>query len=191
MYDYEITVDHCPQCLMPIEPNADRCSACDSAIRRTPKNLASATLPELNKHIIAYSNLAKEHPESKLANAQMGMCFAKLRQYDKALTFLDKATEDNWEDDGAWFMTAVCLLRGKKPFLAQRADINKAIDCLNTANQINPSALNYLLLGFIKEDYFERKYLNVSPSSAEEYANAEELGATDEDKSTLASLLGL
>ena len=190
MYDYEITVDQCPQCHRPVGPNDETCGS-GHPIRRTPRNIASAGIPELNKYIIAYGNLAKEHPESKLANAQMGMCFAKLKQYDKALTFLDKATEDNWEDDGAWFMTAVCLLRGKKPFLAQRQDINKAIDCLNTANQINPSSLNYVLLGFIKEDYFERKYLNVSPSAAEEYAKASEYGNIDDDKSTLASLLGL
>jgi hypothetical protein len=48
-----------------------------------------------------------------------------------------------------------------------------------------------VLLGFIKEDYFERKYLNVSPSAAEEYAKASEYGNIADDKSTLASLLGL
>lgn len=188
MYDYEITVDKCPSCHMNIEPGEDHCKA-GHPIRRTPKNLATANLPEINKYIIAYGNLAKEHPESKLANAQMGMCYVKLKQYDKALAFLDKATDDNWEDDGAWFMTAVCLLRGKKPFVAQRADINKAIDCLNTAIQINPAPMYYLLLGYIKQDYFERKFLSISPSADEDYDKADELGVTDEDKAALEALL--
>ena len=173
---------------MPIEPGDTHCRA-GHPQPKPAMEVVKMSFVEVNKHIKAYDTLAQEHPESQIANDQLGMCYIKLGQYDKALPFLEKATVDNWEDGDSWFMTAVCLLRGKKPFVATRADINKAVDCLKTANKIEPTAFNYLLLGYIKTDYFDRKYLNVSPSSEDEYAKAESLGATQEDFDQLMNLL--
>ena len=90
-----------------------------------------------------------------------------------------------------YFMTAVALMRGKKPFLAQRADSNKAVSYLETACELEEKPIYRQMLGYIKQDYFDRKYLNVSPSTDEEYARAEELGLNDDDINTLVSLLNI
>ena len=86
---------------------------------------------------------------------------------------------------------AVCHLRGKKPFQCQRSDIDAAIKYVNAANSLQPNAMNHLLLSYIKQDYFERKYLQVSPSWRDELEAAESYGANEDTVKELCAALNV
>lgn len=181
----------CPHCDHPLEKDAKQCPQCHQPVVLTIGNSSSLTAPQINKMAGAYKKALTTNPDNEQANSQIGMCYVALKLYDKALPFLEKAIDDNVDNPDTYCMAAICLLRGKKPFVATRPDINKMVDYLNAANMLEPRGIYYHLLGYIKEDYFERKFLNVSPTSAEEYAMAEQLGVGDDEMATLKSMLNL
>ena len=184
------TVFLCPCCDKALEPGTKVCPQCNQPVTVSSSTLATMEMPIVNKYLKGFNKVLATDPENQEVNGYAAMCFLKMKLYDKAMPLFDKAIDSNYDSAEPYFMAAICLLRGKKPFLAQRADINKAIEYLNAANMIEPRGIQYQLLGYIKEDYFERKYLNVSPTSAEEYSQAQQLGLSDADVATLNSLLG-
>lgn len=62
---------------------------------------------------------------------------------------------------------------------------------MDAANEINPQPVHYYFLAYIKYDYFERKYLNTSPTYTELLEEAAQLGMTDEDADAFFRLLGV
>ncbi len=130
-----------------------------------------------------------QHPDDPALNKSIAMCYLKLGLYDRAIAAFERAIEDNFDDSEVYFYAAICLLRGKKAFLAQRSDIDKAIEYINAANMIEPKGIYYYLLAYIKYDYFERKYLNTKPDFRECMATAERLGISDTDVKNLFDIL--
>lgn len=181
----------CPHCDKAIDKGTVTCPQCGQNTQPDAAMLATMSAPAVNKLVKGFTRNLAEDPDDQKSSGYLAMCFLRLKLYDKAMPHFEKALDMNYEDAEAYFMAAICLLRGKKPFLAQRADINKAVEYLNAANQIEEKAIYYQLLGYIKQDYFDRKFLNVSPTTEEEYAKADELGLTDDDVQTLTTLLGL
>lgn len=179
----------CPCCDKSIEPGSKMCPQCNQPIVVNAPSLASMEIPLVNKYLKGYSKALSANPDNQELNGYAAMCFLRLKLYDKAFPLFEKAVDCNYESAEPYFMAAICLMRGKKPFLAQRADIDKAVKYLNAANMIEPKAIHFRLLAYIKQDYFDRKYLNVSPSSQEELAHAIEAGLTQKDETTLEMLL--
>ena len=103
----------------------------------------------------------------------------------------EKAMEDNFDNSETFFYAAVCLLKGKKAFLAQRTDIDKAVEYINAALMIEPRGIYYYFLAYIKYDYFERKYLNTSPNYRECVNLSYEIGTSEFDKDMLFGVLGV
>ena len=103
----------------------------------------------------------------------------------------EKALEDNFDDSEIYFYAAICLLRGKKAFVAQRTDINRAIEFLDAANMIEPKGIYYYFLSYIKYDFFERKYLNTSPNYQECLSIANSYGVSEYDIGNLFLILGV
>ena len=124
-------------------------------------------------------------------NNSVAMCYLKLKLYDKATEAFERAMEDNFDNSETFFYAAICRLRGKKAFLAQRADIDKIEEYINAALMIEPKGIYYYFLAYIKYDFFERKYLNTSPNYQECVRMAYDLGTSDYDKKMLFNILGV
>ena len=119
------------------------------------------------------------------------MCYLKLKLYDKALTAFEKAMEDNFDNPETFFYAAICVLSGKKAFLAMRPEIDKIEGYINAALAIEPRGIFHYLLAYIKYDYFERKYFNTSPNYREALAAAYGAGVSPYDIEQLYGVLGV
>jgi tetratricopeptide (TPR) repeat protein len=146
-------------------------------------------LPEVNKYAGAYRKALAENPDSQELNTSIAMCYLKLKLYDKAIPAFEKAMEDNFDHSETFFYAAVSLLRGKKAFVAQRADMDKILEYLNAAIMIEPKGIYHYFLAYVKYDYFHRKYLNISPGYTDEYKMA--AGVSESEIQQLFSVLGV
>lgn len=161
----EIISLSCPNCGAPVAVKDKECEYCGSPIIITSmKSAASLSTLQLNKYANSYRKTLENNPDNQDINLSIGICYLKLKLYDKALPAFEKAMENNFENPEPFYLAAMTLLKGKKPFVTPRADIDKMIEYLNAAIMIDPQAIFYYFLAYIKYDYFERKYLNTKPN---------------------------
>lgn len=183
---------NCPGCGARVTTGQSECEWCHQPIViSTFNSVYSMPMPQVNKYAGAYRKALAENPENTELNNSIAMCYLKLKLYDKALPAFELAMEDNFDNSETFFYAAVCLLKGKKAFLAQRADIDKAIEYINAALMIEPRGIYYYFLAYIKYDFFERKYLNTSPNYRECAQTAYDIGTSDFDKEMLFNILGV
>ena len=183
---------NCPGCGARVSTGQKECDWCHKPIViSTFSSVHDMPLPEVNKYANAYRSALSTNPDSSELNTSIAMCYLKLKLYDKALSAFEKALEDNFDDSELYFYAAICLLRGKKAFVGQRADINKAIEYLDAANMIEPKGIYYYFQAYIKYDYFERKYLNTSPNYSDCLTMASSLGVSEYDADNLFAILGI
>ena len=170
--------------------NGEICPSCD-APAHVPhyETVAAMTPPQVNKYVSAIQVQLAENPNDKQLNSSLGICFIRLKLLDKALPFFEKAMEDNFADPNPYFYAAVCLLKGKKAFLATRPEIETMERYLNAANDLEPRAVFYYFLAYLKCDYYERKHLTSKPSSKELLETARQNGLTEKDVAGLYDLL--
>ena len=182
----------CPGCGAPTSTGETTCKYCHRpVIISTFNSVYSMPLPEVNKYAGAYRKALSENPDSMELNNSVAMCYLKLKLYDKATEAFERAMEDNFDNSETFFYAAICRLRGKKAFLAQRADIDKIEEYINAALMIEPKGIYYYFLAYIIYDFFERKYLNTSPNYQECVRMAYDLGTSDYDKKMLFNILGV
>ncbi len=148
-------------------------------------------LPEVSKYADTYRSILGQNPDNTEINNSIAMCYLKLKLYDKAQAAFEKAVESDFDNSETYFYAAVCLLKGKKAFLAQRSDIDKAVEYINAALMIEPRGIYYYFLAYIKYDFFERKYLNTTPNYRECVQMAYSIGTSDADKEMLFNILGV
>ena len=183
---------NCPGCGARVTTGQSECEWCHQPIViSTFNSVYSMPMPQVNKYAGAYRKALAENPENTELNNSIAMCYLKLKLYEKALPAFELAIEDNFDNSETFFYAAVCLLKGKKAFLAQRADIDKAIEYINAALMIEPRGIYYYFLSYIKYDYFERKYLNTSPNYQECFQMSCEMGTSEFDKEMLFNILGV
>jgi len=182
----------CPGCGASVAPDIKKCEYCGNPVIIHSIGAINTFNPlQLNKYALSYRKQLANNADDKELYRSMGICYLKLKLYDKANEAFARAVEDNFDDADSYFYAAVCLLKGKKAFVAPRTDINKAVEYINAANMIAPNPVYSLMLAYIKKDYFERKALAVSPSWSEELLTAKSMGATEADAKALADLLGV
>lgn len=182
----------CPGCGASVSPDMKKCEYCDNPVIIHSIGVISTFSPlQLNKYANSYRKQLAAEPDDRELNRSMGICYLKLKLYDKANEAFERAVTDNFEDADSYFYAAVGRLKGKKAFVAPRLDIDKAVEYLNAANMIAPNPVNSLMLAYIKKDYFDRKALQISPSWTDELSAARSMGATDADIDALADLLGV
>lgn len=182
----------CPGCGASVSPDMKNCEYCKNPVVIHSIGAISAFSPlQLNKYALSYRKQLASDPDDRELNRSMGICYLKLKLYDKANEAFEHAIKDNFEDADSYFYAAVGLLQGKKAFVASRPSIDKAVEYLNAANMIAPNPVYSLMLAYIKKDYFERKALRVTPSWSDELMTAHSMGATDADTGALADLLGV
>lgn len=90
-----------------------------------------------------------------------------------------------------FFYAAICLLKGRKAFLLNRTEIDKAEEYINAAIMIEPRGIYYYFLAYIKYDYFSRKYFKTSPTYQEALKMAQQQGFSPYDAEQLFSILGV
>lgn len=187
----QVHIVECPACGRSLTPDMKKCPACKNDVIITSFNsVASMPMPIVNKYANAYKKALAEVPNDPTLNNAIAMCYLKLKLYDKALPAFEKAMEDNFDNSESFFYAAVCLLKGKKPFLALRPEINKIEEYLNAACMIEQRGYYYLFWAYIKKDYYERKAIRSTPTSDEMLDQAEANGCSEMDARQLFELLG-
>jgi tetratricopeptide (TPR) repeat protein len=187
----EIISMKCPSCGASITTQTKQCDYCQSDILvKSFKNLAAMPLPQVNKYMAAYQSASAEHPDNNDINASVGLCFLRLKKYDQALNYLEKAQADNFEDATPFFYAAVARLKGRKPFLLNRQEIDQIMTDLEAAMSIEPKAEQYYFMSYIKRDYFKRKFLNTTPSWEEYMQEAVDNGLSAADVEEFHAMVG-
>ena len=182
----------CPGCGEPWALNMKECPSCHRpVIISTFTSVYAMSAPEVNKYANTYKEVLADNPSNSEVQSSIAMCYLKLKLYEKSLLAFEKAIEADFDNSETYFYAAVCLLKGKKAFIAQRSDIDKAIEYIHAALMIEPKGIYYYFLAYIKYDYFERKYLNTSPTYRECIRMAYDLGTPDFDKEMLFHVLGV
>ena len=187
----EIISMKCPSCGASITTQTKQCDYCQSDILvKSFKNLAAMPLPQVNKYMAAYQSASAEHPDNNDVNASVGLCFLRLKKYDQALSYLEKAQADNFEDATPFFYAAVARLKGRKPFLLNRQEIDQIMTDIEAAMSIEPKAKQYYFMSYIKRDYFKRKFLNTTPSWEEYMQEAVDNGLSAADVEEFHAMVG-
>jgi len=149
-------------------------------------------LPMVKQYADAYKDALKNKPDAADLNNSIALCYLKLELYDEALTAFKKVMErdfDNWE---TYFCAAICLLKGKKAFLAQRSEIDHIEKYIKAALKIAPDrGIVHYFWAYIKYDYFERKSLDTTPAYQEELAAANASCLPQRDIDLLFGILGV
>jgi tetratricopeptide (TPR) repeat protein len=187
---YQVIDLNCPGCGGGVSTSQKQCNFCGRPIVITSFNDIQSFSPlDLNKYASNYRKALADNPDNDALNMSVAMCYLRLKLYDKALPAFEKAIEDNFDNAETFFYTAISLLKGKKAFLAPRADINKMQEYLNAAIMIEPRGIYHYFLAYIKYDYFERKYLNIAPNWKETLQIAIQCGLPSADVSQLFEML--
>lgn len=188
-----VTVERltCPGCGFPVAVGATECPAGHPITISTFNSVKDMPLPMVNKYANSYRRDLSGNPDDRPTNQAIGICYLKLKIYDKAIDAFEKAVEDNFDNSETFFYAAICRLKGKKAFLAARSDIDKALEYLDAAIMIEPKGIYYYFLAYIKYDFFERKYLNTSPNYREVLQMAYNAGLSDYDVQMLYGILGV
>jgi tetratricopeptide (TPR) repeat protein len=168
------------------------CPACDLPYNiKNYKTVSSMPLPQVNKYISTIQTQIAENPQDKMLNSSLGICFLKLKLYDKALPKFELAMEDNYSDPAPYFYAAICLLKGKKAFLAMRPEIDKIESYLDAAISLDPRGIFYYFRSYIRYDYFSRKSYKVTPVWQEFLQNANNAGVSQDDITEFYQICGV
>ena len=182
----------CPGCGSRVTANQKECEWCHKPIIiSTFNSVYNMPMSEINKYAGTYKKALSENPDDKQLNNSIAMCYLKLKLYDKALQAFEKAMEDNFDNSETFFYAAVCLLKGKKPFLYSRKIINRVLDYINAALMIEERGLYYYFIAYVKYDYFFRKNFMISPNYQECLETANSLGVSEFDIKMLFDILGV
>lgn len=187
----EVISINCPGCGASITTKTKVCEYCGRDILvKSFHNLSDLPLPQVNKYMATYKAAASEHPDHNGVNASIGLCFLKLKKYDQALEYFEKAQADNFEDATPFFYAAVARLKGRKPFLCSRPEIDQMETDINAAMSIEPNAEQYYFLSYIGRDYFKRKFLKHQPAWEELMEEAVNNGLSPADVKEFHAMTG-
>lgn len=182
----------CRGCGAPITISDTICKYCGGPVSiSTFNSVNSMPLPLVNKYANSYRMDLRNNPSDLDANKATAYCYLKLKMYDKALEFFEKAVVDNFDDSEVYFYAAICSLKGKKAFLTQRPEINKVEEFLNAATMIEPKGIYYYFWAYIKYDYFKRKFLNTTPNYLDMLNYSEQFQVSELDKAELFQILNV
>ncbi|CAG7654007.1 hypothetical protein ACFQI7_32110 [Paenibacillus allorhizosphaerae] len=192
MSTYKIVDLKCPGCGEPSSTSEQTCKYCGRQVIITSFNSVYEMLPQdVNKYVNSYKEVLRDHPEESSIHTSIGMCYLRLRLHEKALESFEKATQYNFDNSETYFYAAVCLLKGKKAYLAPKAIIEKAQEYLNAALTIENRGIYHYFLAYIKYDFYERKFLRITPNYESELKNACVNNVTKEDIRKLFDLLNV
>jgi tetratricopeptide (TPR) repeat protein len=182
----------CRSCGAAADIGQTKCSFCKQpVVISTFNSVYSMPMPMVNQYAATYREALQSEPEARDLNNAVAMCYLKIKLYDKALAAFEKAIEDNFDNSETFFYAAICLLGGKKAFLAQRPEIDKIEEYINAALMIESRGIYHYFLAYIKYDYFGRKFFNTSPTYQEALESANITGVSPLDIDQLYGILGV
>lgn len=182
----------CRGCGAPVSIDEKVCKYCGGPVSVSTFNSVNGmSLPLVNKYANSYRADLQNNPNDMGANKAIAYCYLKLKMYDKALEYFEKAVVDNFDDSEVYFYAAICSLKGKKAFVTPRADIDRIDEYMNAATMIEPKGIYYYFWAYVKYDYFKRKFLNTSPNYMELLNNADLYQVSDLDKAELFQILNV
>lgn len=182
----------CPGCGASVSTAVKICYYCKGPVTiSTFTSVASMSLPDITKYANSYNKGLAANPADANLSCSVGMCYLKLRLFDKALPAFEAAIASNFDGSEAYFYAAVCLLKGQKAFLAMRPVIDKAMEYLNAALMIEPRGIYHYFMAYIKYDYFSRKFFRVSPDYQETLQLALDANISEHDIDQLFEILGV
>ena len=119
----------CPGCGARVSPEMKKCEYCRGPVIISSVKAISTFNPlQLNKYALSYRKQLTSNPDDRELTRSMGICYLKLKLYDKANEAFENAIKDNFNDADSYFYAAISLLCGKKAFVARRPAIDKAIE---------------------------------------------------------------
>lgn len=182
----------CPGCGAGVQLEQKECEYCyRPIIISTFQSVYDMSLPEVSKYTSTYKKALMQNPENGVLNKSIAICYMKLKLFDKAQEAFEKAIQDNFDDVESYFYAAICLLRGKRPYMASRQIIDKAIEYINAALMIETRGVFYHFRSYLKYDYYEKKRLRIMPTFMEDYNKAKISGVSEMDKQQLFQMLGI
>ncbi len=182
----------CRGCGAPLTIGDTFCKYCGGPVSiSTFNSVNNMPLPLVNKYANSYKKDLQNDPNDMSANKAIAYCYLKLKLYDKALEYFEKAVMDNFDDSEVYFYAAISLLKGKKAFYQQKETIDKAIEYTNAAIMIQPLGIYYYFLTYLKFDYYKRKFLNTNPPYTETLNMAKQVGLSEYDIDQLYKILGV
>ena len=184
---YQIIELNCPGCGARISTGQTTCEWCHRPVLvSTFNSVSDMTISELS------AGATNKSEDTNLSeNKVTAIKHLKLKKYDKAVEFFDKAIEENFDDSEVYFYAAICCLHGKKAFVTPRNVINQIIEYINAAISIEPKGIYYYFEAYIKYDYFFRKHFNVLPDYKECLNMAENAGLSSYDIDEFYSILNV
>jgi len=182
----------CRNCGAAADIGQTKCAYCKQPVLISTFNSVYAMpMPMVSQYANEYRTALQNEPGAADLNGSIAMCFLKLGQRDKALSAFEQAIEDNFDNSETFFYAAICRLKGKKAFLAQRPAIDAIENDINSALMIEPRGIYYYFWAYIKHDYFERKSLNTTPTYRELLMKANTAGFSPLDAEQLFGILGV
>ena len=182
----------CRNCGAVADIGQTKCRYCKQPVLISTFNSVYAMpIQMVNQYTAEYRTALQHEPEAKDLNNSIAICYLKLKLYGKALRAFEKVLEGNFDNTEALFYAAVCLLDGKKAFLALRPEIDKIESYINAALSIESRGIYHYFLAYIKYDYFNRKYLNTTPTYQEALQAANKAGVSPNDIEQLYEILGV
>lgn len=182
----------CPGCGRPLSTDMQECPACHRPVVITSlSSIDEMSMLEINKYANTYQKALVNDPANNKVNGALAMCFLKLKMYDKAIAAFDKAIVDDFENPETYYWAAVAVLRGKKAFLCQRSDIDKAEEYLNTAIMIEPRGVFYYFWAYLRYDFHSRKFLRMQPDYKALLIEARQHHVSPTEVTRLFDILGI
>lgn len=179
----------CPGCGAPVESATDKCPYCDRRIViSTFSGLGDLKPANLKKYIASCDAVLKNNPNPDILYAQ-ALALFQLKLYDKAINKLEQVIDLQPDKAEAHALLAVANLKGKKPFMLARNQINSILEYVDAAIAIHPDPLFFLLSSYIRYDYFYRKKYAIESSYLDILQEAKDLGLSDMHYSSLEELI--
>ena len=153
-------------------------------------------MSQIHKYIYSYqeqlaSNSNLNPFDIRLLYTSIALCYLRLEIFDKALLYLEKVMEENFDNSSPFFFAAICVLRGQKPFDLTRNEIEKILEYINAAKLIEAKPIYEYFEAYIRYDYFARKFIKVSPSWQEALQKSNEAGTTETEIELFCQFLGV
>ncbi len=88
----EIISLSCPNCGAPVSTRQNNCEYCQSPVIITSfTNIADMPLPQISKYADSYKKTLAENPDSQNLNLSIGICYLRLKMYEKASASFEKS----------------------------------------------------------------------------------------------------
>lgn len=182
---------NCPGCGASVNTSNKECMYCGRRIIVSSfTDVFSASSADLIKNAKAYQEGLSRSPDNQELSLSAALCFLKMKLYDKAAACFNKAIENDILNPEAYFYAAVTLLKGQKAFSTPKKDIERALALTDAAIQLEPRGIFYYFKAYMKQDFYDRKSLNISPDHNAELGLSEAHNVTEADIQMLFDTLG-